>query len=105
SSRASTSSLCRSVSTTSMASMSSSRRAFSFTATSFIAALAAPLDAQVSRSARLGGQLEGLAALDEPCEPLLARLDGVANLGRVLRGKVAHLGDDLARADLVAHDR
>ena len=50
-------------------------------------------------------ELERLAALDEPREALLARLDGVADLGRVLRRSFAHLGDDLARADLVVHDR
>src|SRR5262245_29480074 len=91
--------------------MSSSRGAFSFTTASsttelaFIAALAAPgAQPSMGRSILLRDQLERLAALDEARQALLALLDGVADLACVLRRQLAHLGDDLARAQLIVHD-
>src|SRR5688572_4729743 len=89
--------------------MSSSRDAFSLTTTSFIAAFIAALVApgaqpSMGRSTLLRDQLERLAALDEPGQALLALLDGIADLAGVLRRELAHLGDDLARAQLVVDD-
>src|SRR6188474_1279999 len=97
---------------TSIAIMSSSRDACSFTTASlttssaFIAALAAPgAEPSMRRSTFLRDQLERLAALDEARQALLALLDRVADLARVLRRQLAHLGDDLARAQLIVDDR
>src|SRR5262245_58528685 len=84
--------------------MSSSRGAFSLTTTSFIAAPAAGVQPSTGRSILLRGELERLAALDEARQALLALLHRVADLAGVLRRELAHLGDDLARAQLIVHD-
>src|SRR5262245_23351635 len=82
--------------------MSSSRGALSLTTTSFMTTARYALALRRSTSVR--DELERLAALDEARQALLARLDGVADLGRVLRRELAHLGDDLARAQLIVDD-
>src|SRR5690606_12051928 len=44
------------------------------------------------------------AVVDELREPLLALLDGIADLLRIAGAELAHLGDDLPRVLLIAHD-
>src|SRR5262249_20956083 len=112
-SRSSMSSRWRSVSTTSIASMSSSSGAGPpvptgivscgfWTTTWFIARATALPYASGRRARRLDGQRA--AAVDEPREPLLAGLDALADSGRIARALRAHLVDDLARTFLVVDD-
>src|SRR5690606_14599582 len=102
SSRNATLSPWRNVSTTSMASISSSSAGAPDAAGPL--GVVATLSAMGSYRPASVSKHERVAFSGEPCHALLAILDRIADFGAVLRGKVAHLGNDLGGAGLEVDD-